>query len=145
MAVLVNQRHGSKVLVASVDCSEQNDLCNDESVNALPTLKLYSAHDKMGTQYEGPRDLNSLLELLKKQMGIDVEQMDLTSGSGSGGSSASGDGTGDDSHVDSDPLLNRENEDILVDEPVSGLYELTEETHKQFLSKGRHFVKFYVS
>lgn len=144
MATLVNGKIGTKVLIVSVDCSEQNELCNDESVTSLPTLKLFTSGDKRGIEYEGPRDLNSLLELLKKQMGVDVKRKEdvKENASGDANSNSKSDLHGD---GDSEPLLNRENDDVLVDEPVSGLYELTEDTHKQFLSKGRHFVKFYVS
>ena len=141
-------------IIASVDCTEENDVCNKEAVRGYPTLKIFRAHDASGTEYDGPRDLSSLLELLQKQLGLSIEKPVLKKEPDSPAPSKATfvvqslswqdlmEEDGDETHED--PVLNRE-DDIRpeIPEPISGLYELSDENYKKFLSKGRHFVKFF--
>lgn len=103
---------------------------------------MYRKNDKIGTEYNGPRDLNSLVELLKKQMNLYPEEK--TSETGDLNDAA--DNSDDDAFdlaIDHDSLLLNREEELPPHGPVSGLYELTDDTYKSFLSKGRHFVAFY--
>lgn len=147
-------------IIASVDCSEENELCNKENVRGYPTLKIFRANDPAGTEYDGPRDLSSLLELLQKQLAIHIDKPVLRKEPApSPASPTSSSKTTfvvqslswqdlleeeDGDALQEDPVLNRE-DDILPDipEPISGLYELNEDNFQKFLSKGRHLVKFF--
>ncbi|CAG2118714.1 unnamed protein product [Medioppia subpectinata] len=113
----------TQVIVGRVDCTEERDLCSRESVMGFPTLKLYKSHETNGIEYEGERNLLSLETYLRTQLGDRIV-----------------DGLTD----------TEETEDSLSSQPVAdtpkpmnGMYELTDENIDEFLSKGRHFVKFY--
>lgn len=142
LAALVNGKKDGNVLVASVDCSAENHLCNKEGITTFPTLKLYRMNDKIGSEYNGPRDLNSLVELLKKQMNLYTKRAAAETGDLHDDTNNSEDETFDLS-IDQDSLLLNREDDVPPHGPVSGLYELTDDTYKSFLSKGRHFVAFY--
>ena len=150
LAALVNGKKNANILVASVDCSVENHLCNKERITAFPTLKLYRKNDKIGTEYNGPRDLNSLVELLKKQMNL-YPRKEGTSETGDLNVAATTDNPAHDDDdddtfdlaIDHDSLLLNREDEVPPHGPVSGLYELTDDTYKSFLSKGRHFVAFY--
>ncbi|KAI1298129.1 Thioredoxin domain-containing protein 5 [Halotydeus destructor] len=123
-------------VVAKVDCTDQGDLCTKEGVQGYPTLKLYRANDKSGSDYEGPRELNSLVEFLNKQLSIalkvadDEEKLPL----------ADPVAPGDDSQneVDGDNAGG-----VSVAAPKNGMHELIDVTVDDFLKEGRHFVEFY--
>lgn len=133
----------TKVIVAKVDCTKESELCNTESIQNYPTLRLYLAGDKTGGDYEGPRDLFSLSEFLEKQLNLGVDDfVDI------------------DDDVEEEPSQEKkealeakdenkqdlhwpQQDDIAPPDPVQGLYELTDENSEKFLANGRHFVKFY--
>jgi thioredoxin domain-containing protein 5 len=134
----VNTDKSLQTVIASVDCTVEGDLCNLEKVQGYPTLKLYRAGDKSGAEYEGPRNLASLSEFLRKQLEIEFtiteegeEKLPL------------GDVPGilDDNDVeDEEPHLV---EDIAIPDSVNGMHILDEDNYEQFLANGRHFVEFY--
>ncbi|CAG2162542.1 unnamed protein product, partial [Oppiella nova] len=110
----------SPVIVGKVDCTEERDLCSRESVMGFPTLKLYKSHETNGIEYEGERNLLSLETYLRTQLGDQIV-----------------DGVVDASEEQaSDPVVD-------TPKPVNGMHELTDENIDDFLSKGRHFVKFF--
>ena len=143
------QPASSQLIVGSVDCSKENELCNKEGIKGFPTLKIFRARDPIGTEYEGPRDLSSLIELLFKQLNIEINKESVVLKE----SKASDEdlGFGEDSLEEDalgklgglDRILNREDVRNDVDQGITGMYELTDENYKDFLSKGRHFVKFF--
>lgn len=138
-----------KLIIASVDCTKENELCNEEHITGFPTLKIFRAKDPQGTEYDGPRDLSSLLELLDKQLGLKItkeQHAQLQTKNKKDPLRGFGDTTNEDEEAgEGDDLyrpLNRE-DDILVPQATSGLYELSDENYEPFLSRGRHFVKFF--
>lgn len=142
----------SQLMIASVDCSKENDLCNQEGIKGFPTLKIFQAGDSIGTEYEGPRDISSLIELIYKQLGIQIKKEDhvqlktVQKQQSSSEDVSFGEDTEEENKMaqERDRILNRETlkrED--VDQPMKGLFELTDENYQDFLSKGRHFVKFF--
>lgn len=56
-----------KVLIADVDCTADpnKELCEEQGVKGYPTLKYYTPGDKIGTVYEGSRDLPDLKAFVK--------------------------------------------------------------------------------
>ncbi|CAG2120553.1 unnamed protein product, partial [Medioppia subpectinata] len=113
----------TQVIVGRVDCTEERDLCSRESVMGFPTLKLYKSHETNGIEYEGERNLLSLETYLRTQLGDRIV-----------------DGLTDTEEVE-DSLSSQPVAD--TPKPMNGMYELTDENIDEFLSKGRHFVKFY--
>ena len=138
----------SQLVIGSVDCSKENELCNNEGVKGFPTLKIFRAGDPIGTEYEGPRDLSSLIELIYKQLKIEIKKEDpaLKTLKKSDDEVGFGEDTDEDTvrGLELDRILNREElSKDAVDQPINGLYELSSDNYKEFLSKGRHFVKFF--
>lgn len=143
-------------IIGTVDCTKENELCNKEKVRGYPTLKIFRAFDPIGTEYDGPRDLSSLIELLQKQLALEIqkpgEQQEAEPLSSKttflvkGMSWEEIDGDEGDEDPEEDAVLNRE-DDIrsLIPEPISGLYELNEDNYQKFLAKGRHLVKFFTT
>jgi len=155
---LVNSRIPEKgaepeLIIASVDCSKEKELCYKELSGTskehaqFPTLKIFRAKDRQGTEYEGPRELPTLLEFLDKQLGLEITKLyaQLQTKNKKDPHHGFGDTTNEDEAREGDDLdrpLNRE-DDILIPQPTSGLYELSDENYEPFLSRGRHFVKFF--
>ena len=122
----------TRTIVARIDCTKQSEVCNQEKIQGYPTIKIYRAHDKTGTEYEGPRDLKSLLELLKKQLNVEVEIPDKQK-------------HGSEEDGEDEELIREEEREIVIPDPASGLHEITDREYESFFSRGRHFIKFYVS
>ncbi|RWR99954.1 thioredoxin domain-containing protein 5-like protein [Dinothrombium tinctorium] len=126
-------------LIARVNCVEQGTLCRSENVQGYPTIKLYRKGESTGIDYDGPRDFESLKEFLVKQLNLEEKKGESVKR------------FFDDEDEDNDE---EESETVVVDDilrawdeeapdPVNGLYELNDENYERFLSKGRHFIKFY--
>lgn len=64
-------------MVARVDCTQEGDLCNEEGITGYPSIKMYNSGDRQGTEYEGPKDLKSLLELLNKLYDLSIEEQKI--------------------------------------------------------------------
>lgn len=123
----------SRTIVARVDCTKQSAVCNQEKIQGYPTIKIYRAFDKTGTEYEGPRDLKSLLELLKKQLDVDVEMPEKLNSAVDPGED------------EEELLIQDQQREIVIPDPVSGLHDITDQEFESFFSSGRHFVMFFVS
>ena len=54
------------MVVADVDCTVHEKLCERHGVEGYPTLKYYSPPDDEGEDYEGGRDLSTLREFTSK-------------------------------------------------------------------------------
>ena len=106
----------SRVIIGSVDCTEERDLCSRESVMGFPTLKLYKSRESNGVEYEGERNLLSLETYLRTQLGDEAV-----------------DGTDESSEDKSRETLD---ESIDTPKPVNGLYELNNDNIEEFLSRG---------
>uniref|UniRef100_T1JB49 Flavin-containing monooxygenase n=1 Tax=Strigamia maritima TaxID=126957 RepID=T1JB49_STRMM len=106
------------VTIAKVDCTVDTDLCSEEDVTGYPTIKYFPV-GKESVRYKGSRDLDSLVNFLKQQTGIEDEEVA--------------------------PLGLPEDEDAEIVQTHSGNSpkELTETTFHKHIEKGLHFVKFY--
>ena len=63
---LAGKVDSSKVVVADVDCTaEGKPLCDRFGVQGFPTIKYFNPPDEEGEDYEGGRDLDSLLTFSK--------------------------------------------------------------------------------
>uniref|UniRef100_T1JXA2 Thioredoxin domain-containing protein n=1 Tax=Tetranychus urticae TaxID=32264 RepID=T1JXA2_TETUR len=119
------------LLVGRIDCSKEVELCDVENVNFYPTVRLYSPTRKRPIEAIELKDFNVIEEFLRKNIKLRAE-IDFASLMST-------------ERLDSD----ESSEHVLTepDEPepdrVSGVYELNEDNLEKFLSKGRHFVKFY--
>ncbi|RWS28375.1 thioredoxin domain-containing protein 5-like protein [Leptotrombidium deliense] len=120
-------------LVARVDCTEQGPLCKSENVEGYPTIKLYRKGESGGIDYEGPRDFESLKEFLVKQLNLEESKGETVK--------RDFDEEVEEESNEQQDTLKPWDEDAPL--PVNGLHELTDENYERFLSRGRHFVKFY--
>lgn len=128
-------------------------------MRGYPTLKIFRARDPAGTEYDGPRDLYSLLELLQKQLGVDIPKPALRKEPASATASKATfvvqsmtleelleaeEEAGDEQNPDP-VLVQAQDGDVQtqIPDPISGLHELNDKNYQKFLSKGRHFVKFF--
>jgi hypothetical protein len=50
----------SSVLIGSVDCTVQSEVCSKYGVSGYPTVKYYKDGDKEGQSYDGGRSLDAL-------------------------------------------------------------------------------------
>ena len=53
------------VLIADVDCTVQEQLCEQHGIEGFPTIKSFAAGDTEGEDYEGGRDIEDLREFAK--------------------------------------------------------------------------------
>lgn len=61
---------GSKsVLIGSVDCTEEGDLCSRFDVTGYPTLLSFTAAAPEGTKYTGGRDADALKAFVEEELG----------------------------------------------------------------------------
>lgn len=169
--LIKNDEKGSKsIVIARVDCTQEGDLCNQENIHGYPTIKIYNSNDNQGTEYEGPKDFSSLVELLRKQFNLAIDPQSLktksatkldsilpsaiekldkeldklldTIGLGTGDKKAPEISLNDEGDEEELELVsNRENGEVVAE---NGLYELNDDNYESFLSTGRHFVKFFV-
>tara|TARA_R110002050_G_scaffold123519_2_gene242315 strand:+ start:538 stop:783 length:246 start_codon:yes stop_codon:yes gene_type:complete len=68
---LMDEYSGSNsVLIADVDCTEQEELCSEIGVRGYPTLKYWNAGESRGDahDYESGRDYDSLKEFIGENL-----------------------------------------------------------------------------
>ena len=69
---MLAQRYASsdKIIVADVDCTAAGEpLCEKYGVEGFPTIKYFNPPDDEGEDYEGERDLESLVEFAQQGLG----------------------------------------------------------------------------
>jgi len=64
------------LLVASVDCTQHKDLCQQQSVTGYPTLKYYTqGADKAGSKYKGARNIEAFRSFAESLVsGVDAQR-----------------------------------------------------------------------
>jgi len=58
----------NKVLIADVDCTTEEELCQRFGVQGYPTLKYFKDASRLGEDYEGGRDLSDLQSFVSKEL-----------------------------------------------------------------------------
>jgi protein disulfide-isomerase A6 len=58
----------SKVVVADVDCTVHQDLCQEHGVQGYPTIKYYTSEHPDGESYNGGRDADSLKTFVEENL-----------------------------------------------------------------------------
>ncbi len=61
----------SSVIVADVDCTVENDLCQDYSVQGYPTIKYFKSDgDEKGEDYSGGRSFEDLKKFVEDELEV---------------------------------------------------------------------------
>ncbi|XP_077297082.1 thioredoxin domain-containing protein pretaporter [Arctopsyche grandis] len=60
---------GSRVTIASVDCTKEKDLCAEHDITGYPTLKFFKIGVSEGVKFRGIRDLPNLSSFINEQLG----------------------------------------------------------------------------
>ena len=58
----------SSVVVADVDCTQHQQLCQQHSIRGYPTIKYYKAGSKTPEDYRGARSFEALDEFVKNNL-----------------------------------------------------------------------------
>lgn len=66
----------SSVVIADVDCTEEQDLCSDKGVSGYPTIKYYKDGSKEGESYSGGRDFDALKEFTAESLEVKCDVVD---------------------------------------------------------------------
>lgn len=104
----------SRVKIAKVDCTENQQTCSENSVTSYPTLKFFKQNsEEEPIKYRSARDLPSLTNFINEQLG------------------------------NSSPEEEETTEDVVVPAPLKGLIELTDKNFASQTANGNWFVKFY--
>lgn len=61
---------GSNIKIAKVDCTTDNDVCNENDVTGYPTLKFFKTGETEGIKFRGTRDLPSLTTFINEQISL---------------------------------------------------------------------------
>jgi len=72
LAEMLNEKEGSRITIAKVDCTVESTLCSEHDVTGYPTLKYFDAGKKEGVKFKGSRDLPSLTNFLNTQLGSNL-------------------------------------------------------------------------
>ncbi|CAN6653937.1 protein disulfide-isomerase [Trichomonascus vanleenenianus] len=54
------------LMIAKIDCTEEEKLCADQKIQGYPTLKVFHGLDKVG-QYQGPRKADAIVSYMIRQ------------------------------------------------------------------------------
>jgi len=63
----------SSVVIADVDCTQEQDLCSTYGVKGYPTIKYFKDGAKEGTDYSGGRDFDSLKKFVKDTLEVQCD------------------------------------------------------------------------
>lgn len=67
LAEMLNE-DDNNIKIAKVDCTVDNEVCNEQDVTGYPTLKFYKLGDTQGVKFRGTRDLPSLTTFINEQL-----------------------------------------------------------------------------
>ncbi|XP_065362683.1 thioredoxin domain-containing protein 5 homolog [Calliphora vicina] len=114
LAEMMNVKDEPQVIIAKVDCTQQQELCAKHEITGYPTLRFFKLGENESVKFKGTRDMPAITEFINEQLNADNE---IPHGEGS---------------------------DAGVPVAVKGkVVELTEENFAKHVSSGNHFVKFY--
>jgi len=65
---------GENFVFAGVDCTANSKTCNAHSINGYPTIKIFTAQDKKGTEYSGDRSADSFSDFVEEKVGIKAKR-----------------------------------------------------------------------
>jgi thioredoxin domain-containing protein 5 len=115
LAELLNTQDESRVKIAKVDCTENQNTCSDNEITSYPTLKFFKTNGEEPIKYRSARDLPSLTQFINDQLGSSQP---------------------DDSE-------NEISEEQVVPSALKGLIELNEKNFNELTATGNWFVKFF--
>jgi len=65
---------GDNFIFGGVDCTANSKTCNAHSINGYPTVKIFLAKDKKGTEYSGDRSADSFCDFVEEHTGIKAKR-----------------------------------------------------------------------
>lgn len=114
LAEMMNVKDEPQVIIAKVDCTQQQELCAKHEITGYPTLRFFKLGEKESVKFKGTRDMPAITEFINEQLNA---ENDIPQGDG---------------------------DDAAAQVVVKGnVVELTEENFAKHVSSGNHFVKFY--
>lgn len=114
---MMNVKDEPQVIIAKVDCTQQQELCAKHEITGYPTLRFFKLGEKESVKFKGTRDMPAITEFINDQLNADNEIPH-----------------GDDAEkADGDAVATTKGK----------LVELTEDNFAKHVSSGNHFVKFY--
>uniref|UniRef100_A0A1I8NGE4 Thioredoxin domain-containing protein n=1 Tax=Musca domestica TaxID=7370 RepID=A0A1I8NGE4_MUSDO len=119
LAEMMNVKDEPQVIIAKVDCTQQQELCAKHEITGYPTLRFFKLGETESVKFKGTRDMPAITEFINEQLNADNE---IPHGEENEG----------------------EKKTAEVGAVEKGkLVELTEDNFAKHVSSGNHFVKFY--
>lgn len=63
---ILNETHPN-IKLAQIDCTENEQLCQQHQIRGYPSLKVFRSKDKVVDDYEGPREANGIVDFMIKE------------------------------------------------------------------------------
>lgn len=73
MAEILNVKDEPQVIIAKVDCTQQQDLCAKHEINGYPTLRFFKLGDSESVKFKDTRDMPAMTEFINEQLNADNE------------------------------------------------------------------------
>lgn len=66
---MLNNEEGTRIKIAKVDCTTNNELCTAHEITGYPTLRFFKVGERDSVKFRGTRDLPSLTTFINQQLG----------------------------------------------------------------------------
>lgn len=114
LAEIMNVKDEPQVIIAKVDCTQQQELCAKHEITGYPTLRFFKLGEKESVKFKGTRDMPAITEFINEQLNGGNEIAD-----------------GDEGNAATPNVVK------------GNVVELTDDNFAKHVSSGNHFVKFY--
>ena len=74
LAEMVNTQDESRVKIAMVDCTQNQQTCSSNEVAGYPTLRFYKLGATEAVKYRSSRDLPSFTQFINDQLGLSTPE-----------------------------------------------------------------------
>lgn len=75
-ADLLNESHPN-IKLAQIDCTEEEELCNEHNVRGYPTLKVVRGSENTPEDYDGPREATGIVDYMVAQSKPAVQELGI--------------------------------------------------------------------
>uniref|UniRef100_A0A1L8EID4 Putative thioredoxin/protein disulfide isomerase n=1 Tax=Haematobia irritans TaxID=7368 RepID=A0A1L8EID4_HAEIR len=116
LAEMMNVKDEPQVIIAKVDCTQEQELCAKHEITGYPTLRFFKLGENESVKFKGTRDMPAITEFINEQLNSENE---IVHGE-------------DKKKTDGGDAVTK-----------GKLVELTEDNFAKHISSGNHFVKFY--
>ena len=68
---MMNVKEDANVIIAKVDCTQEQELCGKNEITGYPTLKLFKLGETESIKFKGTRDMPAITEFINLHLNAD--------------------------------------------------------------------------